>query len=73
MELGCAAVPKSSDLERIRTNYHALKVRLTQSEMKEISEIKGSRGEEGIRNMVSAAHIGFDVYDEMIDQPAQYA
>lgn len=43
--------------------------RLSPQEDAQIASLVGRNGEHGVRNMVNDHHVGFDVFDEIFDQP----
>ncbi|XXH02725.1 hypothetical protein Hte_009110 [Hypoxylon texense] len=65
---GIAVVPKSAKPSRIKENFDVM-FALTDAEKEQISTLMGVRGERGVRNLANAEHIGFDVFDEELDQP----
>ena len=60
-------VPKSNNTERIKENFDVC-FTLSMAEKELISTIT-SRIQPAERNMVSVGHIGFDTFDETVDQP----
>ncbi|OAA39057.1 Aldo/keto reductase [Metarhizium rileyi] len=66
---GIAVVPKSSQPSRIESNYD-INFSLTAEEQWKMATLVGLHGENGVRNLSNEDHIGFDVFDEEIDQPA---
>ena len=65
---GVCVVPKSNRNTRIAENFDCT-FRLSEAEDEEIATLMGLEGENSVRNLDSQGHIGFDVYDEKIDQP----
>ncbi|RYP73392.1 hypothetical protein DL771_003660 [Monosporascus sp. 5C6A] len=61
-------VPKSANASHIRSNFDML-FPLTEAENTQIAGLMGPRGEHGVRNISNENHIGFDVFDEQMDQP----
>jgi diketogulonate reductase-like aldo/keto reductase len=64
---GICVVPKSNSPSRIRENFDVC-FDLTTAEQQLISTIT-ARAQAAQRNMVSVGHIGFDTFDEEVDQP----
>jgi len=62
-------VPKSANPDRIESNFDML-WSLSKDEDERIAALVGPRGERGVRNLVNHQHVGFDVFDEAVDQPA---
>ena len=60
-------VPKSNSAERMKENFDIL-FDLDAAERQLIDTIT-SRVQAAERNMVSVGHIGFDTFDEDVDQP----
>lgn len=65
---GVCVVPKSNRNARIAENFDCT-FPLTEAENEEIANVMGNDGEYSVRNLDSQGHIGFDVYDEKVDQP----
>ncbi|KAF2175255.1 Aldo/keto reductase [Zopfia rhizophila CBS 207.26] len=66
---GICVVPKSADPMRIESNFDML-FPLSKEEGAQIANLVGPRGELGMRNLDNRHHIGFDIFDEHVDQPA---
>lgn len=64
-------VPKSANAARIESNFDML-WSLNQDEDARIASLMGPRGEHGVRNLVNHHHVGFDVFDEFVDQPVAH-
>ena len=64
------AIPKSNSETRIKENFY-YQVALTQEDDLQIGSLVGMEpiGDYGVRNLDPTHHLGFDPYDEEIDQP----
>ena len=62
---GTSVIPKSNNSARIESNFAPLE--LTDSEFKAISNLGSS--ENAIRRNNPIEHIGFDIYNELQDEP----
>lgn len=60
-------VPKSNSVARIKENFD-VRFPLAMTEQELIGTIT-TRARPAQRNLVSAGHIGFDTFDEEVDQP----
>ena len=56
-------------MARIAENFDCV-FTLSKDEDQRIGDLMGVDGEKAVRNLESKNQIGFDVYDEFIDQPA---
>lgn len=64
---GICVVPKSNRVERIKENFDVC-FPLEMAEQQLIGTIT-TRAQPAQRNLVSVGHVGFDTFDEEIDQP----
>jgi len=61
-------IPKSNNPSRITANFDCL-FKLDDRDFKLIDNLVGDRGEHGIRNHELLHYVGFDNYNEEIEEP----
>ena len=65
---GVSVIPKSNSLDRIATNFDCL-FELADSDFATIDCVLGSLSEPGVRNLQSNDYLGFDNYNEDVEEP----
>ena len=61
-------IPKSNDVERIAENYDCL-FELDDADFVTIDNLMGEKGERGVRNLETKEYLGFDNFNEEIEEP----
>ncbi len=65
---GISVIPKSNNPERIVQNFDCL-FDLADEDFRAIDTIAGENGELGVRNLESVDYLGFDNYNEEVEEP----
>ncbi|EHK17685.1 uncharacterized protein TRIVIDRAFT_160860 [Trichoderma virens Gv29-8] len=65
---GISVIPKSNDPTRIVQNFDCI-FEIDEKDFHSIDNIMGENGERGIRNLESLAYVGFDNYNEELEEP----
>jgi len=65
---GLSVIPKSSNPERIVSNFHCV-FELKEEDMAAIDNLMGANGERGVRNLETKDYLGFDNYNEETEEP----
>ena len=71
LQRGTSAIPKAANPEHMKENQKIIK--LSAADMETISTITtrgGERNVEPVRFLDPRSYIGFDIFDEEVDQPA---
>lgn len=68
IHLGVSVIPKSNSLQRISENFDCL-FELEQSDYDLIANLMGPRGEKGVRNLETKEYLGFDNFNEEVEEP----
>ena len=61
-------IPKSNDVERIAETYDCL-FELDDADFVTIDNLTGEKGERGVRNLETKEYLGFDNFNEEIEEP----
>lgn len=65
---GISVIPKSNSPGRIRENFDCI-FDMDGEDFKEIDNLVGENGERGVRNFDSLDYLGFDNYNEEVEEP----
>ena len=65
---GVSVIPKSNNPERIAQNLDCL-FDMAEEDFRRIDMIAGENGELGVRNLESLDYLGFDNYNEEVEEP----
>lgn len=65
---GVSVIPKSNSPSRISENFDSL-FKLEPEDQKALSELMGPNGERGIRNLQPREYLGFDNFNEEVEEP----
>lgn len=65
---GLSVIPKSNSPDRIAANFDCM-FDLADSDFKIIDNILGSPSEPGVRNLETRDYLGFDNFDEDVEEP----
>ena len=65
---GISVIPKSNNLDRVIENYECL-FDMADEDFHRLDTIAGVNGERGVRNLESLHYIGFDNYNEEVEEP----
>ena len=65
---GVSVIPKSNNLKRIGENFDCL-FDLDPEDFTIIDNLMGERGERGVRNLETRDYLGFDNFNEVIEEP----
>jgi len=65
---GISVIPKSNNDKRIRENFDCI-FDLAEEDFKLIDNLMGTHGEQGVRNLNSLEYLGFDNYNEEVEEP----
>lgn len=63
-----SVIPKSNSEARIAENFDCI-FDLDEEDLKLIDNLEGRGGEEGVRNLDSLEYLGFDNYNEEVEEP----
>ncbi|KAF2643083.1 Aldo/keto reductase [Massarina eburnea CBS 473.64] len=66
--LGISVIPKSNNLDRISENFDCL-LELENEDHLILTNLMGERGEKGVRNLETKEYLGFDNFNEEIEEP----
>lgn len=61
-------IPKSNNEKRIKENFDCI-FDLAEEDFRRIDNVMGENGERGVRNLDSLNYLGFDNYNEEIEEP----
>ena len=65
---GVSVIPKSNNLQRIEQNYECM-FDLDPEDFAIIDGLMGSDGERGVRNLETKDYLGFDNFNEEVEEP----
>lgn len=65
---GISVIPKSNNDIRIRENFECL-FEISEENFAVLDDLMGLRGERGVRNLESMGYLGFDNYNEEVEEP----
>ena len=65
---GASVIPKSNNRRRIAENFDCL-FELEMEDYKIIDELMGVAGERGVRNLETKDYLGFDNFNEVMEEP----
>lgn len=65
---GVSVIPKSNNPHRISENFDCM-FDMTKEDFDLIDNVVGENGEHGIRNLDSLGYLGFDNYNEEVEEP----
>ncbi|KAL8881150.1 MAG: hypothetical protein Q9198_001585, partial [Flavoplaca austrocitrina] len=65
---GVSVIPKSNNLQRIAENYDCL-FELGTEDYQIIDALMGPNGERGVRNLETRDYLGFDNFNEEVEEP----
>jgi diketogulonate reductase-like aldo/keto reductase len=68
IHLGVSVIPKSNSQKRISENFDSL-FELELSDYDLLGDLMGARGERGVRNLVTREYLGFDNFNEDVEEP----
>lgn len=61
-------IPKSNNPERIAQNFDCI-FEMNDEDFRLIDNLVGENGERGVRNLESLDYLGFDNYNEDVEEP----
>ena len=65
---GVSVIPKSNSPDRIATNFDCM-FDLEESDFRTIDNVLGSPSETGVRNLETRDYLGFDNFNEDVEEP----
>ena len=65
---GVSVIPKSNNLQRIEQNYDCI-FDLDHDDFATIDGLMGPDGERGVRNLETRDYLGFDNFNEDVEEP----
>lgn len=65
---GISVVPKSNNPKRIFENFDVL-FDFDDEDFNKMNDLVGVRGENGVRNLEMTAYLGFDNFNEEVEEP----
>ncbi|OXV05676.1 hypothetical protein Egran_06555 [Elaphomyces granulatus] len=65
---GISVIPKSNNPKRVIENFDVL-FELSEADFKTIDDLMGEHGERGVRNLEPKDYLGFDNFNEAIEEP----
>lgn len=65
---GISVIPKTNNSKRIIENFDIL-FEMDEADFKLIDNLMGERGERGIRNLETREYLGFDNFNEEVEEP----
>jgi diketogulonate reductase-like aldo/keto reductase len=65
---GISVVPKSNNQSRIVENFEVL-FEIEDEDFRKVDELMGVHGEKGIRNLEMTEYLGFDNFNEEVEEP----
>jgi len=65
---GLSVIPKSNSPSRIVDNFDCI-FDLDEADFKTIDNLKGVNGEHGVANLETREYLGFDNYNEEVEEP----
>ncbi|KAI9770637.1 MAG: hypothetical protein M1840_003229 [Geoglossum simile] len=68
IHLGVSVIPKNNSRGRISENFDCL-FELEQADYKLLGNLMGARGERGVRNLETREYLGFDNFNEEVEEP----
>jgi diketogulonate reductase-like aldo/keto reductase len=65
---GISVIPKTNNPKRILENFD-VRFELHEDDFKTVDKLMGERGERGVRNLETRDYLGFDNFNEVIEEP----